>query len=481
MSTDSVRAGSAISIFRFFSLVCGFGMLFAFVGYQWMFTNYTLFPRVIYLTLAVLLVLKGFGRLGSTSPRIARSTIARDGAKNIVSMIVGQRLARWMNHSGQRISLTREGMIYLLMLLFIGAGANLGRENALMLVFAMMAGPYVLNGWIIFNMLRKTKVSRMTARRVMAGETLSVQVRLTNDKSWLSSRLMVVRDSVQHLREVLDPAVLFVRIPPKASRIAVYQLQLMHRGRYRFGPLVVSSSFPLGLGERGQVTDEPDELIVHPRLGRLAPGWRRNFLRATELINQDSPRRGVFQDEFHTLREFRHGDNPRDIHWKTSARQQELVVREFRETRDHKLNIVLDLWSPLPNSSEDPAVEFAISFAATVCADHSRNCRDSQMRLAVVADPVTELSGRTGHACLEEILDALSLASGSAKHSAQNVMQLASRQSTAPTPTVIVTTRHQQLVDAIAAEDSGVSSCLPANTVLINAVRKDLEEYFVIE
>ena len=456
-------------------------MLFAFAGYRWMFANYTLLPRVIYVTLAVLLILKGFGRLGSTSTRRTRTTTPGDAVGNsLMSKILDHRLGRWLNHSGQRISLTREGVIYLFMLLFIGAGANLGRENALMLVFSLMAGPYVLNGWIIFNMLRKTTVSRTATRRVMAGETLSVRVRLTNDKSWMSSRLMVVRDSVQHDREVLEPAVLFVRIPPKASRVAVYQLRLMHRGRYQFGPMMVSSNFPLGLGERGCISDAPHELLVHPRIGRLAPNWRGHFFRATELVHQDSTRQGVFHDEFHTLREYRHGDNPRDIHWKTSARQQELVVREFRQTRDHELVVILDLWSTQQKSIDDAHLELAVSFAATVCVEHTRNCRDSQMKLVVIGEQSQVLAGRTGPSCLEQILDGLSLSIGHSKRTPADVMQLAAEHASATTPMVIVTTRRQQLLDATADRD-GNSNGVPGNTILINATREDLGNYFVIE
>jgi uncharacterized protein (DUF58 family) len=51
-------------------------------------------------------------------------------------------------------------------------------------------------------------------------------------------------------------------------------------------------------------------------------------------------RRG--RDEFHGLREFRPGDNPKLIHWKTSAKTGTLLVREFEERRTNRACVVLE-------------------------------------------------------------------------------------------------------------------------------------------
>src|SRR5439155_887264 len=52
------------------------------------------------------------------------------------------------------------------------------------------------------------------------------------------------------------------------------------------------------------------------------------------------------QSDFHGLRAFRSGDSPHWIHWRTTARLGELMVREFEETPNDSLVLILDAWLP---------------------------------------------------------------------------------------------------------------------------------------
>src|ERR1700733_12910773 len=61
-------------------------------------------------------------------------------------------------HGLHRVSLPRTGQFYLMIMILIFSGALLGRSNMLMLVFSMMAGPFVINGWITYSMLKRTAV-----------------------------------------------------------------------------------------------------------------------------------------------------------------------------------------------------------------------------------------------------------------------------------------------------------------------------------
>ncbi len=61
-------------------------------------------------------------------------------------------------------------------MIVIFSGSLLGRSNMLMLVFSMMAGPFVVNGWITYSMLKRTAVERVVPERVMAGEPITVEL-----------------------------------------------------------------------------------------------------------------------------------------------------------------------------------------------------------------------------------------------------------------------------------------------------------------
>lgn len=301
-----------------------------------------------------------------------------------------------------------EGRVYLLITVVVFVGALIGRSNPLLMVFALLAGPYVINAWISFVSLKGLSATRRAPLRVMAGEPTSVEIVLGNGKRWLAAWGIIVRDTISDQSERLEAEVLVPRVPPRAERRAHYRLRLAHRGRYQLGPLRINSRFPLGLVERGSTLAATDTILVYPRIGRLTASWSQQLQMASELVPDMAPRSGPFNDEFHQLREYRLGDDPRAIHWRTSARRNELMVREFRESRDRHLVVLLDAWLPeraLPADRE--RAELAISFSATVCVHHLRNSRDSQLFFVAAGTPLVEWdSGRGG---VETLLDKLAL------------------------------------------------------------------------
>jgi uncharacterized protein (DUF58 family) len=72
---------------------------------------------------------------------------------------------------------------------------------------------------------------------------------------------------------------------------------------------------------------------------------------------------GPGRGEYRGLRAYRPGDDPRDIHWRTTARRAELFVREYDREHGDTWWLVLDLTSPADDEGE-AAVELAASLAA---------------------------------------------------------------------------------------------------------------------
>ena len=101
-----------------------------------------------------------------------------------------------------------------MIVLFVGA--LLGRSNPLLLVFALMAGPFVANAWVSFVLLKRLTVRRYLPERVMAGEPTSVELALTNQKTRLSAWVMMLRDQITSPEERLPAEVL---IPPGSATV----------------------------------------------------------------------------------------------------------------------------------------------------------------------------------------------------------------------------------------------------------------------
>ena len=112
-----------------------------------------------------------------------------------------------------RFHIPTEGWAFLVIMFVLFVGSLLGRSNPLMLVFSMMAGAFVMNGWLTFTYLKGVTVERQLPERVMAGEPFSVEIAVHNRKSWLSAWLMTVKDHVSGSQTELAPEVAFIRIP----------------------------------------------------------------------------------------------------------------------------------------------------------------------------------------------------------------------------------------------------------------------------
>ena len=355
-----------------------------------------------------------------------------------------------------RMIIPAEGLVYLAIMFVLFTGAMLTKQNTLLLVFAMMVGPFVVNGSLAFGMLRATQIVRSAPRRAMAGELFGVELGLSNRHPLLSMWMMSVRDEITHARETLSAEVLFARVGPRATQTGHYQLRLARRGRYKLGPLLVSSRFPLGLVERSRLFAMPGEILVYPHIGRLSPQWKGRSQGATELVARPQARAGVFHDEFHRLREFRTGDNPRDIHWRTSARRGELILREYQQNRDLNLAVVLELWQP-PVKSVSPEnielielIEKTLSFALTLLVEHGRECRDGTLSLAASGATTFRWEGQGSAASLESLFDGLALLEAGAAGETSLLVYETLHRTTVSTQIVMLTTRPADESDLVA-------------------------------
>lgn len=360
-----------------------------------------------------------------------------------------------MRRRRTRASMTIAGYVYVIMMIVLFLGSLMTQSNPLMLVFALLAGPFIVNGGITFRMLRGLQVQRSVPQRVMAGEPFSVEVRLTNPKRWVSAWLMSVCDRVDNGRELLNPEILFARVRGRSTETGRYQLRLSQRGRYEFGPLQVNSRFPLGLVERGLVLAARDEILVYPRIGRLSAGWRRRLQTATQLVSHAQARVGSFHDDFHRIREYRPGDEPRSIHWRTTARRNELMVREFRESRDRHLIVLLDAWVPEPpTAAERERVEYAISLAATIALDQMLNGRGSDVFFAMSGSLFRSWGGAGGTGERNDLLDMLAVLQPSSRADLGRLLHAAMQEQTPHTRTLLITgdRRRSRLVDWNAVE-----------------------------
>ncbi|HEY0983565.1 DUF58 domain-containing protein, partial [Schlesneria sp.] len=321
-------------------------------------------------------------------------------------------------------------------------GAMLTKQNTLLLVFALMAGPFVINGWMTFGMLQAARVRRKVPVRAMQGELFSVEITLRNSRPWFALWMMTVTDEIVHETETLSASVLFSRVSSRTTQSGQYQLRLSGRGRYVLGPIRAASRFPLGLVERSRVFATTSEILIYPRIGRVSQSWRQRLGGATELNSRKSPNLGLFQDDFNQLREFRSGDNPRAIHWRSTARRGQLILREFHQNREHTLAIIVDLFGESFHTvMTREQVDFALSFVASLLIERGRECRDGYLSLTAVGESRFDWEGQGTSSSLESLFDGLALFQPGPATEAVEVVRTKLQQLPTTTQILIVTTR----------------------------------------
>ncbi len=298
----------------------------------------------------------------------------------VLSRVFRDRVAafseRW--NLDNRVLVPREGFVFLGIMLFLAVAALSGGSattgNSLLLIFGLMAGSFVVNGWVVLMMKRQLECSRTLPSTALAGVPFSVWVTVRNRRRRLASRLLQAEDEVDFAGVVVRPLVTFLRVSPGAARTAAYRLQIPVRGRVIFRQLQISTQFPLGIGRSVLGADEPHELLVVPRPGRLLPAWQQLVaLRGEEDSRMRESQSGRAEEEFVGLRDYRNGDRLRQIHWLSTARSGSLKVRDFRPHQKTSIAVILDLFCP--EEAAEELLERAISLAATVCSEVSDdNC-----------------------------------------------------------------------------------------------------------
>ena len=339
-----------------------------------------------------------------------------------------------------------EGWYYLVVLAFVLGGALLRNMNLLLVLFGMMASPLVLNWRLVRATLARLEVKRKLPKSVSAGDLLVVELEAVNPRRRLGSWAVAAEDCIQRdgdgdsTRPIVG-RVLFPHVPAGQSRRETYRGRLTQRGRYRFGPLRVSTRFPIGLVRMTTTLDQPQTLLVYPRLGRLTRRWQRLHQSADVGASHVQRRQGLLEGDFYGLRDWRKGDSRRWIHWRTSARRQTPAVRQFEQRRNQDLALIVELWQPdRPDARQRENVELAVSFAASIVSDLCRRGGRS-LSVGLAAAAPRHDHGPASLGLAREVLESLAVAEASSDDRLPEVICTALDAIRQGTNTIVVSTR----------------------------------------
>jgi uncharacterized protein (DUF58 family) len=249
--------------------------------------------------------------------------------------------------------------------------------------------------WLVATRLAVEVSRELHPPRVYAGTASRIDLVVTN-RARRRSPLLALRDRVSGTKGAL---LVVNPLRPGESARAAYRFPTERRGVVTIGPLEVEVADPLGLARLVIPASGVSELIVYPRIETVPP---------VPLTSGNDPMAGAEHpnalgrggEDFYALRPYVVGDDLRRVHWPSTARHDELLVRQDELPWQGRATIVVD--SRASHHDAD-SIERAVTAAASVVAAVAR--RQDLVRL--VTSDGGDSGFAAGHAHVETILEHL--------------------------------------------------------------------------
>ncbi len=264
-------------------------------------------------------------------------------------------LRRLLTARGRRLEITKSGWLFIGLTLAVGFAAINSGSNLLHAIFGAQMALIIGSGMLSERAVFRANARRVLAEAVHAQTPAPLRIELSNGSASGELLSVSVEDDDGEQPGACGP-VFAVRLGPKQTQTLHTTVTMPRRGRHRLPRAVVATRFPFGLFVKRRDLPAPPEITVYPRLQPVR----------VELSNRHRPGAGEASGriarvgEFFGMREYRQGDDPRRIDWRTVARGQRPSVRDYEALGDTEH--VLDLSSGVTG---DPRFEAEVSRVAS--------------------------------------------------------------------------------------------------------------------
>ena len=256
----------------------------------------------------------------------------------------------------RRIRFTAGGAAFTAGTMAVGFAAMNTGNNLLYLLLGSMLGFITVSSWLSEQAIRDLRVERRAPHAVTVGRELRITYEVTNRKRRFPSLAVEISE------DGLPEKAFLAHVPPLGHATARSSNSFVQRGIYPLGTVTLSTGFPFGLFRKERDLELPGEVVVWPRSDRTVRepqhGAGRRPTASIMTRGLAGPR-----GEYRSLRDYRVGDDARDIHWRSSARLQTPVLREYEQDGAETRWVCLDL-SYEPGEPAEVAVEVAASLLA---------------------------------------------------------------------------------------------------------------------
>lgn len=243
-------------------------------------------------------------------------------------------------------------------------------QDALTRVGVLVVLLPLATAWVMGRSRYRLSLARDIAPHVVpAGQPAKVTLSISNQGRAPSGTLLL-EDQVPYVLGT-RPRFVLEGVGRGWRREVTYQVRSDVRGRFTVGPMAIRVQDPFGLVELGRAFRTTSSLVVTPPLTALPP---INLGGAGTGSGDNRPRAfAVGSAEDVTVRDYRRGDDLRRVHWPSSARTGELMVRREEQPWHSRATVFLDNRAAVHRgrgvaSSLEAAVAAAASVAVHLAA-----------------------------------------------------------------------------------------------------------------
>jgi uncharacterized protein (DUF58 family) len=285
----------------------------------------------------------------------------------------------------------------------------------------------------------RIEVSRdLRPPRVHAGTPSRVEVRVQNRGSGRSP-LLSLHDAVSGTR---GARLLVGPLAPGSSANAAYRLPTDRRGILTIGPLDIELSDPFGMAKVTMTASGASELTVYPHVDDITP---------LPLTTGNDPLAGAEHpnslgrggEDFYALRDYVVGDDLRRVHWPSTARHDDLKVRQDELPWQGRATVLVDVRAATTSAA---SLELVISAAASIVAAAGR--RQDLIRL--ISTDGADSGFAAGHAHIEAIMEHLASVEATNEANFQRVLDRLARGAPGGALVVVVADARQSELERLA-------------------------------
>lgn len=243
-----------------------------------------------------------------------------------------------------RVPITKQGALFLLLMVVVGATALYSGNNLIYLTLSSMLAALLISELVSRLTLANLNLRLALPDHIFAGQPVLARISIRNTKRRFSSYSLRLSSPHSRGKPGLELEKVYVPILGAGETVTTMaRVEVAHRGRYHDENIELGTAFPFGFVERRMVLGLSDVITVYPSVEMSAAA--DEIVR--KLETQETGRAIGDSHDLYRIRQAQPGDTARFLDWKAAARNGGLWVREYAREERRRVCVRFDRRVPV--------------------------------------------------------------------------------------------------------------------------------------